>query len=187
LLQAPFLQVSVCLDVEEKAVGTNWSYTIRLIGAAIGCATLTACAPLLMTAVSAGGSRAVSHTLDGVSYRTFTAPLPRVKDASLSALNRMGVESASAEKSDQGETIVAQATERDIEINLESLTAKATRMRVTAKNGLFRDTATSAEIVAQIEKALGQDLAAAPTTNDAVKPQPSGAKRRQASSTAAAR
>jgi hypothetical protein len=29
-------------------------------------------------------------------------------------------------------------------------------MRVTARNGLFRDTATSAEIVAQIEKALGK-------------------------------
>ena len=109
-----------------------------------------------MSAVNAGGSKAVSHTLDGFSYRTFTAPLPRVKDASLSALKRMGVESASAEKSDHGETIIATATERDIEIKLESLTPKATRMRVTAKNGLFRDTATSAEIVAQIEKALGK-------------------------------
>ena len=84
------------------------------------------------------------------------APLPRVKDASLSAFKRMGVESASAAKSDHGETIVAKATERDIEIKLESLTPKATRMRVTARNGLFRDTATSAEIVAQIEKALGK-------------------------------
>ena len=167
-------------------MGANWSRRIRAIAAAIGCTTLAACAPLMMTAVSAGGSRAVSHTLDGVSYRTFTAPLPRVKDASLSALKRMGVESASAEKFDQGETLTAQATERDIEIKLEALTPKATRMRVTAKNGLFRDTATSAEIVAQIEKALGQDLAAAPTAPEAVKPQSSGAKR-HASSTAATR
>lgn len=134
----------------------NWSSRIRSIAAAIGCATLAACAPLMMTAVSAGGSRAVSHTLDGVSYRTFTSPLPRVKDASLTALKRMGVESPSAEPSDQGETIVAKAIERDIEIKLEPLTPKVTRMRVTARNGLFRDTATSAEIVAQIEKALGK-------------------------------
>lgn len=132
------------------------SSKIQSIAAAIGCATLAACAPLMMTAVSSGGSRAVSHTLDGVSYRTFTAPLPRVKDASLSALKRMGVEPASAAKSDHGETIIAKATERDIEIKLESLTPKATRMRVTARNGLFRDTATSAEIVVQIEKALGK-------------------------------
>jgi hypothetical protein len=111
----------------------------------------------MMGAVSAGGSKAVSYTLDGDSYRTFTAPLPRVKDASLSALKHMGIESTSAAaKSDQGETIVAKATERNIEIKLESLTPKATRLRVSAKNGLFRDTATSAEIVAQIEKALGK-------------------------------
>lgn len=126
------------------------------IAAAIACATLTACAPLMMSAVSAGGSRAVSHTLDGVSYRTFTAPLSRVKDASMTALNRMGIQSAGSEQSDHGETITAKATERDIEIKLESLTPKTTRMRVAAKNGLMRDTATSAEIVAQIEKALGK-------------------------------
>ena len=132
------------------------SRKIQSIAAAIGCATLAACAPLMMSAVSAGGSRAVSHTLDGVSYRTFTAPLPRVKDASLTALNRMGIQSASAAQSDHGETITAKAIERDIEIKLESLTPKSTRMRVAAKNGLMRDTATSAEIVAQIEKALGK-------------------------------
>jgi len=137
-------------------VDANWSSKIRPIAAAIGCATLTACAPVMMSAVSTGGSRAVSHTLDGVSYRTFAAPLPRVKDASFSALKNLGIESASATKSDQGETIAAKAIERDIEIKLEPLTVKATRMRVVAKNGLFRDTATSAEIVAQIEKALGK-------------------------------
>ena len=132
------------------------SSKIQSITAAIGCATLAACAPLMMSAVSGGGSRAVSHTLDGFSYRTFTAPLPRVKDASLSALKRMGIESVSSANSDHGETIIAKVSERDIEINLESLTSKATRMRVTTRNGLFRDTATSAEIVAQIEKALGK-------------------------------
>ncbi len=131
------------------------SSKIQSLAAAIGCATLAACAPHMMSAVSAGGSRAVSHTLDGYSYRTFAVPLPRVKDASLTALNRVAVQSASAAKSDHGETITAKATERDIEIKLESITPKLTRMRVAAKNGLMRDTATSAEIVAQIEKALG--------------------------------
>lgn len=129
---------------------------IRSIAAAIGCATLAACAPLMMSAVNMGGSRAVTHTLDGVSYRTFTAPLPRVKDASMTALNRMGIQYAYLEETDHGETITAQATERDIEIKLDSLSPKATRMRVAAKNGLSRDTATSAEIVAQVEKALGK-------------------------------
>jgi Protein of unknown function (DUF3568) len=137
-------------------MNASFSSKIQPIAAAVACATLAACAPLMMSAVSAGGSRAVSHTLDGVSYRTFTAPLPRVKDASLAALNRVGVQSAKSAPSDHGETISAKATERDIEIKLESITPKMTRMRVAASNGLMRDTATSAEIVAQIEKALGQ-------------------------------
>ena len=137
-------------------MNASTSSKIQSIAAAIGCATLAACAPLMMSAVNAGGSRAVSYTLDGVSYRTVTAPLPRVKDASLSALKHMGVESPSAAASENGETIVAKATERDIEIKLESITPKVTRLRVAAKNGLSRDTATSAEIVAQIEKALGK-------------------------------
>ena len=82
--------------------------------------------------------------------------LARPALSALSALKRMGIEPANAATSDHGETIVAKATERDIEIKLEPLTPKATRMRVSAKHGLSRDTATSAEIVAQIEKALGK-------------------------------
>jgi hypothetical protein len=74
----------------------------------------------------------------------------------LTALNRIAVQSASSAPSDHGETITAKATDRDIEIKLESITPKLTRMRVAAKNGLMRDTATSTEIVAQIEKALGK-------------------------------
>jgi hypothetical protein len=79
-----------------------------------------------------------------------------VKDASLTALNRMGIQSVSSAQTDHGQTITAKAIERDIEIKLESITHKATRMRVAASNGLMRDTATSAEIVSQIEKALGK-------------------------------
>jgi hypothetical protein len=137
-------------------MNTVFSSKIQRIAAAIACATLPACAPLMMSAVSAGGSRAVSHTLDGYSYRTFTAPLPRVKEASLTALNRIAVQSPSAEQSENGETITGKGVERDIEIKLESITPKVTRMRVAAKNGFHRDTATSAEIVAQIERVLGK-------------------------------
>ena len=120
------------------------------------CATLSACAPLAITAAGVGGATAVNHTLTGITYRTFSAPLPRVKAASLSALNRMGLQRSGGQKTGTGETILAKATERDIEIELESLSPNATRMRVTAKNGgLFYDSATATEIIVQTEKALG--------------------------------
>jgi hypothetical protein len=104
-----------------------------------------------------GGSTAVNHTLGGITYRTFTVPLPRVKSASLTALNRMGMKRAGGQKSENGETILAKASGRDIEIELESLSPSTTRMRVTATNGgLLYDSATATEIILQTEKALGK-------------------------------
>jgi hypothetical protein len=127
-----------------------------LITALAATLPLGACAPLAITAAGVGGATAVNHTLTGITYRTFSAPLPRVKAASLSALNRMGMQRSGGQKTEQGETILAKATERDIEIQLESLSPNATRMRVIAKNGgLFYDSATATEIITQTEKALG--------------------------------
>ena len=131
--------------------------SMRLMVLAVtACGVLNACAPLAVTAAGVGGSTAVNHTLQGVTYRTFSAPLPRVKAASLSALNHMGIQRSGGQKTGRGETILAKATERDIEIELESLSPNATRMRVIARNGgLFYDSATATEIILQTEKALG--------------------------------
>ena len=123
---------------------------------AVAAAMLNACAPLAITAAGIGGSTAVNHTLGGITYRTFTAPLPRVRSASLTALKQMGMQREGGQKTQNGETILAKATGREIEIELESLSANATRMRVIARNGgLFYDSATATEIVLQTEKALG--------------------------------
>jgi hypothetical protein len=123
---------------------------------AVTAATLNACAPLAITAAGIGGSTAVNHTLTGITYRTFTAPLPRVRTASLNALKTMGLQRDGGQKTQNGEMILAKATGREIEIELESLSPNATRMRVTAKNGgMFYDSATATEIVLQTEKALG--------------------------------
>jgi hypothetical protein len=112
---------------------------------------------MAIAAFGVGGSTAVNHTLTGITYRTFTAPLPQVKTASVTALNRMGMQRAGGQKSANGETLLAKATDREIEIELESLSANTTRMRVVAKNGgLFYDSATATEIILQTEKALGK-------------------------------
>src|SRR5262245_58745114 len=101
---------------------------------------LAGCDPLAITALGVGGSAAVSHTMGRITYRTFTAPAPRVRTASLAALNRMGLKYVGSEKSKDGEVLRATATEREIEITLESLSPSATRMRVVARNGgIFYD------------------------------------------------
>ena len=127
-----------------------------IIAAVAAAGVFNGCTPMAITAAGVGGSTAVNHTLTGISYRTFTAPLPKVKAASLTAINRMGLQRAGSQKSDHIETIFAKATARDIEIELEALSPQTTRMRVTAKNGgVFYDSATATEIILQTEKALG--------------------------------
>lgn len=119
------------------------------------CAGLAGCEAAALTAFGIGASTGVSHTLSGITYRTFTDPLPRVKTASIKALQRMQIKVASTEKVEAGENIKANAGDREIEIELEAISPNTTRMRVTAsKNGFLKDSATSTEIIMQTEKYL---------------------------------
>jgi hypothetical protein len=116
---------------------------------------LAGCQSIAVAALGVGASTGVSHSLNGVAYRTFTVPEPRLRVASLAALKRMGMTHDSTEKVEAGELIKARATNRQIEIELESVTASTTRMRATAKNGtLLHDRATATEIILQTEKFL---------------------------------
>jgi hypothetical protein len=118
---------------------------------------LAGCETLSLTILGIGGSAAVSHKMSSTPSRTFTVPLLKVKSASIGALKRMGIESEEVRKVDNGEVITAKLGKREIEVELEVLTAHATRMRVVARNGgLFSyDGATAAEIIVQTEKGLG--------------------------------
>ena len=118
---------------------------------------LCGCAPLAVTAAGVGGGAAVSHTLNGITYRTFTAPASNVKTASLGALNKMGMKYTGSAKAEHGaEMLKASATDREIEITLEPLSSNSTRMKVVARNGgIFYDSATATEIILQTERQLG--------------------------------
>lgn len=117
---------------------------------------LAGCEPLSLAALGIGGSAAVNHKVSGTPYRTFTAPLLRVKTASMGALKRMGIKPETNTKIENGELITARAGKREIEVELESLTPNTTRMKVVARDGgLFYDSATASEIIAQTEKGLG--------------------------------
>lgn len=116
----------------------------------------TGCAPLALTAVGVGAGAGVSHTMGGYTYKTFTAPVAKVRTASLTALKRMGIAFESSEKTEEGEVLKAKAGDRDIEIALDIISPNTTRMRTIAKKGtLIYDSATSTEIILQTEKVLG--------------------------------
>ena len=58
----------------------------------------------------------VAYTLDGIAYRTFTASLPQVENATRTALDRMGIKVEATSKIDQGKAIRAVTNDREIEI-----------------------------------------------------------------------
>ncbi len=120
-----------------------------------GCAAVG----LTLFGVGAGLSAGTGtqYTLDSIAYRTFTAPLQDIRRATLAAFKRMDITLQNDEMMDTGRHVVGQAADRTIDIELERLTARTTRMRVTAKQGwFFRDRATASEIIAQTERSLDE-------------------------------
>jgi len=121
-----------------------------------GCA-----APLALTLLGVGAGvttgTAVSYTMDGIAYRTFTASVPQVERATLTALNDMGLKIEGTDKTDEGKSIKAKGLDRQIEIELQAISPKTTRIRTVAKEGVFfKDRATATEIILQTERILGK-------------------------------
>lgn len=128
--------------------------------ASVGCAAVG----LTLLGVGAGisGGTGLSYTLNGIVYRTFTAPEEGLRVATLKTLKRMDIEVKESETTESGRKIVAVAGDRTIDIELDRLTTRTSRMRVTAKQGwFFRDRATAAEIIVQTERTLGDEPALA--------------------------
>ena len=121
----------------------------------IGLLMLAGCEPIAISLLGAGAGTALRYGFDGVAYRTFTAPAPDVRQASLAALEEMGIRLESTDTFEGGEVIYARSAKRTIEIEVEPISARATRVRIAARNGgLFYDNATASEIVAQTERLL---------------------------------
>ncbi len=131
---------------------------LRISSAAVLIVGLAGCDPISLTILGVGGAAGVSHQMGGVAYRTFTEPLPKVRRATLGALKRMAIDVNDTSKTDTGEVITATASNRDIEIEFESLTPTTTRMRAIARKdgGIFVDAATAFEIITQTERMLGR-------------------------------
>jgi hypothetical protein len=73
------------------------------------------------------------------------------------ALNDMGMKIEGAEKTDEGKAIKAKGVDRQIEIELQAISSKTTRIRTVAKDGVFfKDRATATEIILQTERILGK-------------------------------
>jgi len=106
----------------------------------------------------AGASAGVDHTLNGIVYKTFAVSLNETRFATLKTFDRMGMEVTADAKSDDGWALTATATDRTIDVELQSLTETTTRMRVVANQGkiFFKDASTATEIINQTAQALDE-------------------------------
>ena len=130
---------------------THWRLVLGLVSSVY----LTACEPVTLTLLGAGASTGIAHGLSSVAYKTFTASMHRVDKATFTALKRMGIKVKSVEKTEKGKVINATSSDRTIEITLEAVSKKATRIRTIAvQDTIFFDQATAVEVVNQTEKAL---------------------------------
>jgi Protein of unknown function (DUF3568) len=121
-------------------------------------AILSGCVAAATSAAGMGGSAAITHTMNGITYRTFTSPQAKVRIATIRALERMQIKLVSDNMQDKSNIrlVTAVTTERKIEIQLEPISPNTTRMRVIAKkgSGIFYDASTAEEIIQQTKLSL---------------------------------
>jgi hypothetical protein len=119
------------------------------IAAVLAALSLSGCAAVALTAGGLAAGAGVNHTLSGIAYKTFNDDLETLRIATLITLEQMAMEVTEDTATDEGWEIIAIAAEREIDIELERLTERATRMRVVANEGalFFKDSATATEII----------------------------------------
>ena len=143
--------------------------TGRMIGAALvilGALGSQGCAGIGLTLFGVGagvsGGTGVSYTLDSIAYKTFAASEADLHTATLQALKRMAIDVTETQKVESGTEITATAGDRIVDIEIDRITPKTSRMRVVVKKGwVFRDRATAGEIIVQTADTLDNRTALA--------------------------
>ena len=118
---------------------------------------------LALFGVGAGisGGTGVNYTLDSIAYKTFATSEPELRAATVKTLKRMAMDVTENEATESGRQITANAGDRTVDIELDRITAKTSRMRVNVKKGwILRDRATAGEIIVQTEKTLEHGMLA---------------------------
>jgi len=123
---------------------------------------LHGCAAVALTAGSLAAGAGIEHTLTGIAYKTFNAPMNKVRLATLKTLHRLDMKVTDEKKIEDGRQIMAKAIGREIEIEFEVLTRRATRMRViVSKGAILKDSATANEIIIQTADTLDRETSMA--------------------------
>lgn len=128
---------------------------LALLGLLAAAGGLAGCAALVVSGAVAGTVAGIEYTYDNIAFKTFSFPYDPTYRATMKALERMGIGVAGTKKTNKGTEIVANTVDLRIEIELEKITEKSTKVSVNAKKGVFsKDKATASEILVQVGKGL---------------------------------
>ncbi len=135
---------------------------VILLALLIGTVGSAGCAAVGLTLLGVGAGvsagTGTSYTLDSIAYKTFTASEVELEAATLRTLTRMDITVNENQPTESGRQIAAIAGDRTVEIELDRLTGKTARMRVSVKQGwFFRDRATATEIIVQTARSLEEE------------------------------
>jgi hypothetical protein len=120
---------------------------------------LQGCAAAALSMLGMAGSAGLDHTLDGISYKTFAAPVAGVRLAVLRSFKRMQirvVKDSEHESDPRLWSIIGRAADREIDVEVERLTGRAASMRVVVQKGkfFFKDSATGEQIIVETSEEL---------------------------------
>lgn len=132
--------------------------TIALILAALF--ALPGCAAVALSAIGPAAEFGIDQATSGTTAKTYTASMDHLRLAALKSLSRMEMDVVEDDGDAEEWSIEAEAEDRTIDVDLKALTAKTTRVKVSADNGsiFFHDEATAEEVVAQITESLDRDM-----------------------------
>jgi len=128
--------------------------TLVIALALSGCVAAPMLAP---AAFSAGGDLVKAGTvrLGGATFRTFSAPIAEVYQATRTTLDGLGFAKPEEEMDEERVILHVKAVDRSVRIDLQPIAGSMTQMRVfVRKSTLGKDLATASELVAQTEQAL---------------------------------
>lgn len=137
-------------------------YNLRAIALIVSLLTVQGCSSVALTVGSMAADQGVEHALSGISYKTFATSMDDMRVATFYTLDRMDMDVTDQVKTESGWEIIAFAYNRTIEIELEALSKRATRMRVVVNQGglFFKDAATATEIIVQTAETLIMEMEA---------------------------
>jgi len=123
---------------------------VILVISIAGCGALPVTLTALVPAVLSGAGSGIAYTVTNVVYKTFSYPLEDVVEAHEKALEKMGIDEVGRKQGEEKLRITASTRRLKIEIDLESITPRTTKIKVNAKRSAFlKDKATATEIIEQ--------------------------------------